>query len=471
MAKRHVLANVNLGVTVLLLAALLLLVNFIGSRRFVRVDLTKTKITELSSKTNEGLRHLKDPVRIVVFYQPSHRLYDLVENLLKEYEAQSKQLKIEYVDPEQDLARARQLVQEFEIKDQINLVVFESSGRHKYLSDAELAEYDYTSMAAGGGAPSLKAFKGEDAFTSAILNVTQSTQPLVWFITGHGEKDVEPGNPQSIAELKKSLERENMTVESVTLLDKKEIPASVAAVLIAGPTRRYTEQELLLLESYLQRGGRLVALIDPLTNPGLDGLLEAWGVEPGMDIVVDPSRQLPFVSAANLFVTTYTQHPIVEQMERLMTLYPLARSVKPIDSRRGAKSTALALTSPEGWGETHVKTQPFQFNEGEDTKGPVPVAVASERPGSPATRLVVIGDSDFVSEGQLTNVGNQDLALGVFQWLVGQEQLIGIGPKPIESIKLTLNATQMRGILWFSLAVVPGLFAALGIAMWWRRRT
>jgi len=468
------LSGLNLAATIALLVVFLLFVNFIAGRRYVRTDLGRTKITALSEKTRIVLKQLGEPVHVYVFYPPTHRLYELVQDLLKEYERQTPKLTVEYVDPEQDLARAKQLVQQFQVdvkRDQINIVILESGTRHKFLSDPDLAEYDYSAMQMTGQ-PTIKAFKGEDALTSAVMNVTQSSQPLIWITSGHGEKAMDSPEELGLSELKKYLERENMQVEVVTLLEKTEIPTSVGAILIAGPTRRFTEQELLLLEAYLGRGGRMLALIDPLTNTGLDGLLLHWGAELGNDIVVDPARRLPFVSPANLFVTTYTEHPIVKHMATLMTLFPLARSVKAATAgRTGLVATTLAMTSPDGWGETQTQSRPFQFNEGIDVKGPVPIAVASERAGATPTRVVVVGDSDFVADGQVSNVGNLDLLLGAFHWLVGQEQLIGIGPKPLEAIKLNLTAAQMRTVFWLSISVLPCLFAALGVAVWWTRRT
>jgi len=267
----------------------------------------------------------------------------------------------------------------------------------------------------------------------------------------------------------------------VTLLERPEIPTDVKLIIIAGPTRRFTEQEVGLLETYLQHGGRMLALIDPLNDTGLDGLLAKWGVELGLDIVVDPARQLPFVSAANLFVTTYTQHPIVEKMKTLMTLFPLVRSVRAIEpTPQGLSVTPLALTSEAGWGETQTAVAQFQFNDGEDVKGPVQIAVASERlPSQPAegaggtnsrTRMVVIGDSDFIINAQLGNVGNRDLLLGAVFWLIEQESRIGISPRPLQSIKLNLTAGQLRGILWFSLLAMPFICGVSGLGMWWLRR-
>lgn len=467
---RRWLAGLNLAATLALLFALFLLANFIANRRYVRIDLTKTKIAALSDKTRQVLTHLQEPVKIIVFYQPEHRLYELVRDMLKEYERVAPKLSVEYVDPAQDRARALQLAKQFEI-DRENLVVFEAGTRHKYLSDTDVAEYDYGSLASGGQ-PSLKSFKGEEAFTSALLGVTQTAQPLVWVTKGHGEKVLDDPESVGLSQFKRYLDKENMQVEAATLLEQAEIPQEVGALIIPGPTRRFAEQELLQLAAYLERGGRCLVLIDPLANTGLDGLLARWGVELGQDIVVDPARQLPFVSAANLFVTTYTKHPIVEKMQTLMTLFPLTRAVQPVKNLKDKDITVtkLAMTSESGWGETDTGSTTFKFSAGTDVKGPVPIAAAAERPSTTPTRLVVIGDSDFVANAQLQNVGNLDLALGAIHWLVAQEQLIGIGPKPLESIKLNLSAAQMHGMLWLSLGALPGLSVLLGIGVWWLRR-
>mgnify|MGYP001577285251 FL=1 len=465
---RKSLMGLNLVATLLLLGALFILVNFIASRRYGRADLTRSKITALSDKTRQVVGQLKNPVTLVVFYQPSHRLYQLVRDLLEEYEQLSPKLRIEYVDPDQDIARAQQLAKQFAIE-RTNVVVFESGTRHKYLSDTDLAEYDYAAMQLGGS-PSLKSFKGEEAFTSAILNVTQSTQPLIWITTGHGEKSPEDGEPMGLTQFKKYLERENMQVESKALLERAEIPQEVRAVIIPGPTRKLLEQELLALQAYLDKGGRVLALLDPLTDTGLEDLLNRWGVTAGNDIVVDPTRQLPFVSAANLFVTSYTQHPIVERMQTFMTLFPLARSIQPAKDLNGLTVTTLAITSPQGWGETQTNVEQFQFDSEHDLKGPVSIAVAVERQGQPPTRMVVIGDSDFLSNAQVSNVGNLDLALGALHWLAEQEQLIGIGPKPLESVKLNLTASQLSGIFWLSFVIFPCCSLLLGAGMWWLRR-
>ena len=155
---RTILSSANLVLTALLLGALFIMVNYIASRRYVRWDVTRQHITALSDKTVQALKSLKEPLSITVFYQPSHRLFELIKDQLQEYERTSPKVKVEYVDPEQDIARAKQLAKQFQIEE-LNVVVFQSGSRHKHLSDADLAEYDEPAMLTGEE-PRVKAFKG-----------------------------------------------------------------------------------------------------------------------------------------------------------------------------------------------------------------------------------------------------------------------------------------------------------------------
>ena len=104
-------------------------------------------------------------------------------------------------------------------------------------------------------------------------------------------------------------------------------------------------------------------------------------------------------------------------------------------------------------------------------KGPVSIAVASERSAPTQTRLVVIGDSDFIANAQLDNAGNRDLLQGAVYWLMNQEQLIGISPKPIQALKLNLTGGQLKSLLFLSLLAMPLLCVVAGAGTWWLRRT
>src|SRR6185436_5657244 len=88
----------------------------------------------------------------------------------------------------------------------------------------------------------------------------------------------------------------------------------------------------------------------------------------------------------------------------------------------------------------------------------------------PETRVVVFGDSDFVSNGVLGIQGNKDMFMNALGWLSQQENLISIRPKSADDRRLTLTATQQSNIMWLALLIVPGTIFSTGVYGWWRRR-
>ena len=88
----------------------------------------------------------------------------------------------------------------------------------------------------------------------------------------------------------------------------------------------------------------------------------------------------------------------------------------------------------------------------------------------PETRLVVIGDSDFATNGVVGIQGNRDMFLNTVNWLAQQENLISIRAREPEDRRLTLTADQQRRLYWLSLLLVPGFVLGTGVYTWWRRR-
>ena len=376
---------------ILLAVALLLGVNYLSSRHWKRGDWTRTQVFSLSEKTRQILAGLQKPVRVTVFMTSRAQLYTEVRELLSRYQAASPKIEIEYLDPERNRARAEALVKELGVR--AETVVFRSGDRKKYVENDKLAEMDYAGMGTGG-APTVKAFKGEDAFTSAILSVTEDRPTRVAFSKGHGEASVDSAERgRGYADAKQLLERENLTVSTWDSLGKDTIPSDADVLIVAGPRTAFLEPEAGALQKHLAAGGRALLLLDPvLPGPGapppdlgLKAVFDAYGVKLGDDLVVDPANALPMVGAETVLANRYGAHPIVRSLsaEGLPVILPLTRSVtkaeKPPD---GIAETMLVETSPEGWGETNLKQLDADIKkEPGDTQGPVSLAIARWRRG------------------------------------------------------------------------------------------
>ena len=476
MEKQKVFAASNTGLSVVLVVALVGMVNWLGYRHYVRGDWTSSKIYSLSEKTKNVLKGVTADVRAVVLMTPSTPLFSETKELLQRYQAASPHVKVEFIDPERDPLRTRALAKEFAVST-ANTVVFASGDRKKYVTSDQLAEYDYSGMQMGQ-APKMKGFKGEEQFTSAILGVVNPKVPKVYFTTGHGEHDPDGMGQEGYSQLKDTMKRDNLDVEKTSLLSGS-VPADCDLLVIAGPTAPFGENEKTTLKAYLDKGGRALVMLDPVLGnrsrpSGLEDLLKGYGVQTDNDIVIDPSRKLPFFDLSAVYVTDFRSHPVVDGMQGLAVLLPVARSVTTT-SAAGATSTILLTTSDQGWGETDLAGilagKPVAKDD-KDIKGPVSLGVAaqSEKDKEKGWRMVVFGNSAFAANAQVPNAGNINLAENAVNWLVEREQALGIAPRAPEQVQLFLSAAQMRRILLISLVGLPACAIGLGVALWWRRR-
>ncbi len=473
--------------SVFVVAAIFILVNYLGYRHWMRGDWTKAKIYSLSSTTKKLVASLKTPVDVTVFMSREARTYPQVNELLERYRRLSPaMIRIERLDPRRNLARAQALVSEYNVRQ--NTIVFRSGPRKKYVTEDQLGDVDFSGVPGQPG--SLKNFKGEQAFTSAIIAVTSEKSPKIYFMTGHGEKSIDDAGERGFSEIKDLLGKDNDTTAAWESLGKAVVPADADLVVLAGPQTPLLQPEQNALDRYLAGGGHVLALLDPvLPKPGgppsdfgLSAPLAAWGVKLDNDIVVDPGNSLPFIGAETVYVNHFGSHEIVAPLDSAKTavILPLARSVQPgTSSHAGFTATPLLQTTSDGWGETDLQNLSAVKKDSNDIQAPVTLAVAvSKSPGaespspSPAdsARLAVFGDSDFACNGELQSVSNANLFLNTVHWLIGNTALVGIAPKSVEQTSLTISSSSLRRIGLLCLAGIPGLAIFAGIVVWTKRR-
>ncbi len=491
-----------LSAGILLVAALLLIVNYFGWKYHKRFDWTSTALYSLSEKSEKVLKSLDHDIQIVVLLSPQKQqgLFGPTKELLDRYAAASRRLRVRYVDPERNPVEAQQLARQYGLENAS--VVFVSGETKKVVDAGDLAEYDYSSMGMGGGQPTIAAFKGEQKFTNALIQLGQTREPKVLFTTGHGEAQLDGLEERGLSSLRELLKGDGYSVEPWASLGQAAVPAGTDLLVIAGPTANFVQPEIDAIGAYLASGGRLLALLDPTlskTSPGLvatglEPLLAKYGVQVDNDIVVDPSNPLPMFGAETLFSNIYGQHPIVEPLSRqsLPMLVSLARSVHAVAGPAGAQVSELLKTTPAGWGETNFAALDKVGKDDADLPGPLGLGVAVGGPSKPpapadddapappppvddpkAPRLVVFGDSDLATnQFWNVNVGNSTAVANAVNWLVERKDLIAIPPKKTEQTHLTLTGSQLRNVWLIILGLLPGLAiaAAIGIRMRRRRR-
>src|SRR5690606_5867009 len=155
-------------------------------------------------------------------------------------------------------------------------------------------EYDY-SGAQFGEAPRMKAFNGEREITQAIVELISAEKPQVLATTRHVEARLDERGDSGRTANVRLLGGDNRHMEASATLRTGDVPGDAALVIVPGHKAGFAAPELEAFDRYLERGGRMVWLLDPaldaaaqLTDEALRSWLLGHGVEVGADLVLDP---------------------------------------------------------------------------------------------------------------------------------------------------------------------------------------
>ena len=492
--RRQLVFGSTLGAGVLLSLVLLIAVNYLANRHYNRMDWTRSQFYTLSEKSLNILGSLDQTIEIVVFIDGGEA-YEPVKEIVARYAAAADQIQVEFVDRIKNLARAQQLVDSYDLQ-RADVVVFVGETDRRVVTAAELIEYDYSAMQMGG-APEMIGFKGEQVFTRTILELVEHKKPQILFTVGHGELKLDGFDESGLSRLQDFLGQDNFELNEWSSLGATDVPVGTDLVVVAGPTAALTPPELQAFSRFLDQGGRMFVLIDPqlagageLSIEPVSEWLNGYGIETPTAMVIDPAKLLPFFGAETIFADAYGVHPITEalQQTRQSNIFPLVRPVMRADEG-GEAVVELVRTSADGWGETDlVNLGAVELSE-QDVAGPVSLAVALELGGGPeeiseasepaeessdsepsAGRLVVFGDSDFLSNAQLGQAGNASLVANIMNWLVERESHLGIAPRETEDVRLSLTPSERRFMFWLVIFGLPSLCAIIGIYSHLQRR-
>jgi ABC-type uncharacterized transport system involved in gliding motility auxiliary subunit len=442
----------------LILFATALAANYAIATKFPKTwDLTRNKIYTLSEDTQKTVKELASPLHAYAFFVPTDRQYPQAKELLDRYhELNQNNFLVELVDPDKSPA----LVRQFNLKkDSGPQIVLETAGKQQE-KVAQLTE---------------------EALTNGIVRLTHGAAKKVYFLTGHGEADIKDTETENgYGTVVKALGEEGINCQPLSLFEQKEVPRDAGAVVIAGPTKRYLPNEVAALKAYLDQGGRLLILLEPRIDVGLDELMKSYAVEADNDEIIDPFSRM---AQQNLDVAVglqYGQADITKGFNEI-TLFPSARSLVALTVPDASRPLALVTSSPKAFGETDFKMLDSGRADPEGKKsGSLAIALqttkkiaATEKDKrSDEARLVVFGDSDFANNRwSQVGPGNQDLFMNTVSWLAEATERIAIRPRSRDASHLTMTQQQMTLVQFFSIDILPVTLLAVGIAVWRVRRS
>jgi hypothetical protein len=482
--------------TNLLLQALLFL-SFFGGLNYLarsyawRHDLTQHRRHSLSPETRSYLRDLRTQVRLVVTLTDDAenaavaQAWRDVRNLLREYvhaTADNRaadgswdgRIQVRYLD----VFQQRREAEAFGVEAP-NTILAISGENRRQIGLEELYRIEGKEK---------KAFRGEQALTAAILDVSNPNPRRIYFLLGHGEMRPDDSDPaRGLSDLRDLLRLRNFELLGIDLAQTRKIPDDAALLILAAPQGPYDPFETELVRDWLSnRAGRVILLLAPGFAHGLDPLLHDWGLLAD-DVRIHDDGPSGQNEAGDLILRTLSKDsPITAVLlaNEIPVRFGSARAARPDPGRAGGAGLdvkPLVATADTAWGERSYRlNQPARYDPGVDLPGPVVLASSSERVTPPndgilpfsvrGGRVVLFGGADFAANGRIVNPGNTTLVLNAINWTVDRDTQLNIPARPIERFQLSLSQEEIARLRYSLLLGVPGAAALFGLIVYWTRR-
>jgi hypothetical protein len=496
---------------VLCFTLLFIAVNYLGALHYKPKDLSAEAIYSLSPATQRYLespiiRNRIDPVKMLVAFRRTNPMYEKVRALAEEYRRISNgKVKLEVMDPVRSPDRTQQVVDEYgkvfgrafgksifttdlvivDAQTQEEKTRQQKEGEDRLFSphvrfvEAEtMVRFETDSQK---GQRKVTGFLGEDALTTGLVAAIEGKPRQIYLLADKCGFSAD-GEGSPLANFESSLLTQNALTTRVRISELSRIPENAAAVAIIHPVYDLTAAELEVLTEYWSRprSALLITLGTAETPPRLRAFLRNHGITPGKDRVITKKGSQVISTARGDFTEgmAFTKDfwgKTASYEGSTCSLEIRDRDNEDLIERRIIPYTLLT-TGPEFWGETAFSTaEPF-FDPREDTPGPISLvgavirgAATSDEIGENISRLVVIGNSDFLQQKNYSNI-NKDFLTSSLNWLIGRPELAGTGPRTLGTYKLPLLDSQLSFINRINLFFLPALIFLTGIIVWSARR-
>src|SRR5437773_11128618 len=478
---RRIQIGFNVLAQIILILFLAAMVNSIAFKHYQRWDFSRDQRYALSDKTKRFLKGIQGKMRITFFFSPNTPITADVQSLLTEYQYAGKaKIDIEHVDPDRNFSRAKELFDKYKVVTDESLLVLDYEGRNKTVKASEMADIDQSEMAFGEG-PRVTAFKGEQAITSAMMDLVEGKKNTLGYVVGHKEPPLSENSAISI--LKTFIENENIRFQELNLFNLDAIPSELKTILIVGPQYDLSDREMKLLRDFWDKQGRILLLLDPSAKtPRLDGFLKELGVK------VNDDRLMVFLRTGieEVALTRDVQahflggSPITKRLVDVRALFfggTSSLTLEPDRVRTANIRIDPLIQAEKGYfAEKDYNTDDqAKFQTDAKKAGASPTIGASIEKGGSAdervqvnsSRLVVVSNATFVQDNAVTQDQQAlDFVSGSVNWLLSREQLIGIAPKIPKPLTFTLNEDALRKLRWIILVLMPLIPAVIGSVVW-----
>ena len=328
-----------------------------------------------------------------------------------------------------------------------------------------------------------------EAEISAVLKTMISKSPRIAFLGGHGERSIHDRSGvnytsfTTVLDSRGALINQGYTPCTLTLSTGGDIPADVDVLVIADLRKALTDDELIQVKRYIERGGNLVVLGEPRRPEYIAPVLEQLGLAFVPGVLVQPHEGY----AADYLWVTFTPEgaelePIFARMVELNNVLtmPSATAIYETENVGFEAIPVFTTGTMKCWNELETKNFSLEdptLNEaiGEKENAYVTGYALRRDVKGKEQRVFVLGDADCISNAELGvdrefRRSNYALIDGMFRWLVYDEYPIDISRPAAKDNDVYLTPAGYAWVKIFLRWVCPAILVLLGCVIWFSRR-
>ena len=430
------------------LITLFLLCSFVGlanlsSRYSLQTDISNNASNTLSSATLDLLSSLPDPITITAYIKQGLPIRAQIGQLVDRYKRSKANIALVFIDPDLEPEKTR----EFNIGPEGIILV-------EYQEHLEKLNYI-----------------DESSLTNALLQLASTQQHWLSFLSGHGERSPTGTANSDLGLFAKTLTRRNIRAQTLNLAVMPAIPDNSALLVISAPSSPLLADEWAIIKRYLDEGGNLLVLTEP-NNLFLASLHDYLGIQALPGVIVDSDAKLKGIDDPRFVVVSHYPTHAISLGFQATSVFPITAALA-INPNSPFKAEPLLQSSLNSWTETGVVSGKIRFDaNSQEHQAPLTFAYALTRISAKNTeqRIIVVGDSDFVSNADLGHVGNNELGLRMVSWLSHDQNFLTIPAKTAVDKSLTLSQTTVNFMGFGFLIVIPLLLISCGFFIWRTRK-
>lgn len=480
-----------------LIILIAVMINFIASNRFLRLDLTKNQLYAISTSSQDIMSNLEDIVTVKVFFSdqlPPNLLAieQYVRDILDELSSYANgNLNIEYMNPSlpeiQNEALSLGIPQiqmniiekdKLEVKNGFLGISIQYGEKNEILPVVQSivnVEYD---------------------LVASIKKVTSAEEKTIGFLSGYGEPKLDErisinGEADTLGLLKQGLDR-NYVVKNINLSQGDSLK-QIDTLLIIGPKAPLNESEKTSINNFVREGGNLIAMLDQYDISGdlqitankfeIDKLLAGYGIKLSKTFALDRSNErASFNQGFMNFVVSYpfwvksinenfhSSNPMVANMESVV--FPWVSPIN-LNQQQGVKVQSIIKTTESAWSQEEPFNLEPNLIQTPQSKSQYDLSLLSEKPADKtAGKVLVIANSRFITDRFIKMFPqNLPFAMNAVDYLTLDSTLINIRSKSTFSLPLKeLNINERNIVKFVGILLMPILVMLYGIIHYFNRR-